>query len=127
MICASHSCVRLRSKSLSISCAWIGSSTILSGMLNPLASTSSELGSQLESASTADLSTALHQDDVLLYGIRQHIFSGFLALLHRRIGVASMVLRGVLQHRQRARVIARATIKCRRIVAIECVIYHSGR
>src|SRR3954447_1341767 len=35
MICASHSCVRLRSKSLSISCAWIGSRTILSGITSP--------------------------------------------------------------------------------------------
>ena len=38
-----------------------------------------------------------------------------------------MVLRGALQHGHRARVIARATIRCRRIVAIELATCRSGR
>jgi len=37
------------------------------------------------------------------------------------------VLRGALQHGHRARVVARATIRCRRIVAIEFATCRSGR
>jgi hypothetical protein len=48
-------------------------------------------------------------------------------LLRHRIGVAWVVLRGALQHGHRARVVARATIRCRRIVAIEFATCRSGR
>src|SRR3954454_21170914 len=48
-------------------------------------------------------------------------------LLRHRIGVAWVVLRGALQHGHRARVVARATIRCRRIVAIELATCRSGR
>ena len=50
-----------------------------------------------------------------------------LILLRHRIGVAPVVLRGALQHGHRARVVARATIRCRRIVAIEFATCRSGR
>ena len=50
-----------------------------------------------------------------------------LILLRHRIGVTWVVLRGVLQHGHRARVVARATIRCRRIVAIELATCRSGR
>src|SRR3954453_7317425 len=50
-----------------------------------------------------------------------------LILLRHRIGVAWVVLRGALQHGHRARVVARATIRCRRIVAIELATCRSGR
>src|SRR3954468_19258740 len=50
-----------------------------------------------------------------------------LILLRHRIGVVWVVLRGALQHGHRARVVARATIRCRRIVAIEFAICRSGR
>src|SRR5689334_17326710 len=50
-----------------------------------------------------------------------------LILLRHRVGVAWVVLRGALQHGHRARVVARATIKCRRIVAIELATCRSGR
>src|SRR3954463_3394597 len=50
-----------------------------------------------------------------------------LLLLRHRIGVAWVVLRGALQHGHRARVVARATIRCRRIVAIELATCRSGR
>ena len=48
-------------------------------------------------------------------------------LLRHRIGVTWVVLRGALQHGHRARVVARATIRCRRIVAIELATCRSGR
>src|SRR3954469_12691453 len=51
----------------------------------------------------------------------------YLVLLRHRIGVAWVVWRGVLQHGHRARVAARATIRCRRIVAIELATCRSGR
>src|SRR3954447_9054063 len=50
-----------------------------------------------------------------------------LFLLRHRIGVAWVVLRGALQHGHRARVVARATIRCRRIVVIELATCRSGR
>ncbi len=50
-----------------------------------------------------------------------------LLLLRHRIGVAPAVLRGVLQQGHRARVAARATIRYRRIVAIEFATCRSGR
>src|SRR3954462_13221437 len=50
-----------------------------------------------------------------------------LILLRHRIGVVTAVLRGALQQGHRARVVARATIKCRRIVAIEFATCCSGR
>ena len=48
-------------------------------------------------------------------------------LLRHRIGVAPAVLRGALQQGHRARVVARATIRCRRTVAIEFATCRSGR
>src|SRR5690242_18831393 len=39
----------------------------------------------------------------------------------------AVVLRGALQHGHRARVVARATIRCRRIVAIEFATCRLGR
>src|SRR4051812_19947493 len=48
-------------------------------------------------------------------------------LLRHRIEVAPTVLRGALQQGHRARVVARATIRCRRIVAIEFATCRSGR
>src|SRR5919107_1217306 len=56
----------------------------------------------------------------------KYIFVSLLLLRHR-IGVAWVVLRGALQHGHRARVAARATIRCRRIVAIELATWRSGR
>jgi len=53
--------------------------------------------------------------------------SRVLVLLRHRIGGAWVVLRGALQHGHRARVVARATIRCRRIVAIELATCRSGR
>src|SRR4051794_5293662 len=50
-----------------------------------------------------------------------------LFLLRHRIEGAWVVLRGALQHGHRARVVARATIRCRRIVAIELATCRSGR
>src|SRR5437763_6414201 len=50
-----------------------------------------------------------------------------LILLRHRIGVAWVVLRGALQHGHRARVVARATIRCRRIVAMGLATCRSGR
>src|SRR3954454_19582273 len=50
-----------------------------------------------------------------------------LLLLRHRIRGAWVVLRGALQHGHRARVVARATIRCRRIVAIELATCRSGR
>src|ERR1051325_3582092 len=50
-----------------------------------------------------------------------------LLLLRHRNGWTSGVLRGALQHGHRARVVARATIRCRRIVAIELATCRSGR
>src|SRR4051812_11937035 len=50
-----------------------------------------------------------------------------LLLLRHRMGVAWVVLRGALQHGHRARVVARATVRCRRIVAIELATCRSGR
>ena|SRR5215213_8381851 len=50
-----------------------------------------------------------------------------LVLLRHRIGVAWVIFRGALQHGHRARVVARATIRCRRIVAIELATCRSGR
>src|SRR4051794_27640443 len=48
-------------------------------------------------------------------------------LLRHRNGLVLLVLRGALQHGHRARVVARATIRCRRIVAIELATCRSGR
>ena len=48
-------------------------------------------------------------------------------LLRHRIGAAWVDLRGALQHGHRARGVARATIRCRRIVAIEFATCRSGR
>ena len=59
--------------------------------------------------------------------MRLFIMSSFQVLLRHRIGVAWVVLRGALQHGHRARVVARATIRCRRIVAIELATCRSGR
>src|SRR5215210_7620206 len=56
----------------------------------------------------------------------QHYDDG-LVLLRHRIGVVPAVLRGALQQGHRAKVVARATIRCRRIVAIEFVTCRSGR
>src|SRR3954463_5603261 len=53
--------------------------------------------------------------------------SRVLVLLRHRIRGAWVVLRGALQHGHRARVVARATIRCRRIVAIELATCRSGR
>src|SRR3954469_11539753 len=53
--------------------------------------------------------------------------SSVLILLRHRIGVAWVVLRGALQHGHRDRVVARATIRWRRIVAIELATCRSGR
>src|ERR1044071_9888358 len=53
--------------------------------------------------------------------------AGAFLLLRHRIGVAWVVLRGALQHGHRARVVARATIRCRRVVAIEFATCRSGR
>src|SRR3954452_7562631 len=50
-----------------------------------------------------------------------------LVLLRHRIETAGVVLRGTLQQGHRARVVARATIRCRRIVAIEFATCRSGR
>src|SRR4051794_41450820 len=50
-----------------------------------------------------------------------------LVLLRHRNGLAGAVLRGALQQGHRARVVARATIRCRRIVAIEFATCRSGR
>src|SRR3954468_9394135 len=50
-----------------------------------------------------------------------------LFLLRHRIETAELVLRGALQQGHRARVVARATIRCRRIVAIEFATCRSGR
>src|SRR5438093_13620303 len=55
------------------------------------------------------------------------IIEQLVILLRHRIGVAWVVLRGALQHGHRARVVARATIRCRRIVAIELATCRSGR
>ena len=55
------------------------------------------------------------------------ISCGILVLLRHRIGVALAVLRGALQQGHRARVVAKATIRCRRIVAIEFATCRSGR
>src|SRR6478752_3986305 len=54
-------------------------------------------------------------------------FRSLLILLRHRIGVAWVVMRGALQHGHRARVVARATIRCRRVVAIELATCRSGR
>src|SRR3954447_12828475 len=59
--------------------------------------------------------------------VRQAIIGCLLLLLRHRIGAAWVVLRGALQHGHRARVVARATIRCRRIVAIELATCRSGR
>jgi hypothetical protein len=61
------------------------------------------------------------------YVSEAEFLGGMLVLLRHRIGVASAVLRGALQHGHRARVVARATIRCRRIVAIELATCRSGR
>ena len=53
--------------------------------------------------------------------------AGDIVLLRHRIGVVWVVLRGALQHGHRARVVARATIRYRRIVAIELATCRSGR
>src|SRR4051794_22621292 len=53
--------------------------------------------------------------------------ANFLILLRHRIGGAWVVLRDALQQGHRARVVARATIRCRRIVAIEFATCRSGR
>ena len=50
-----------------------------------------------------------------------------LVLLRHRNGWTPGVLRGALQHGHRTRVVARATIRCRRIVAIEFATCRSGR
>src|SRR3954465_8031481 len=50
-----------------------------------------------------------------------------LFLLRHRIGAVTAVLGGALQQGHRARVVARATIRCRRIVAIEFATCRSGR
>src|SRR5690242_665416 len=57
----------------------------------------------------------------------RRILTYTLVLLRHRTGVAAAVLRGALQHGHRARVVARATIRCRRIVAIEFSTCRSGR
>src|SRR4051795_10189695 len=63
--------------------------------------------------------------------VRLHLDEGaverWLILLRHRIRVAPAVLRGALQQGHRARVVARATIRCRRIVAIEFATCRSGR
>src|SRR3954449_11263565 len=52
---------------------------------------------------------------------------GPVVLLRHRIETAELVLRGALQQGHRARVVARATIRYRRIVAIEFATCRSGR
>ena len=54
-------------------------------------------------------------------------FDRRLILLRHRKGRAPAVLRGALQQGHRARVVARATIRCRRTVAIEFAICRLGR
>src|SRR3954464_2231162 len=62
-----------------------------------------------------------------LQGLPPGIEIAVLLLLRHRIGVALAVLRGALQQGHRARVVARATIRCRRIVAIGLATCRSGR
>src|SRR3954454_19051386 len=50
-----------------------------------------------------------------------------IVLLRHKFEAAGVVLRGALQQGHRARVVARATIRCRRIVAIELATCRSGR
>src|SRR4051812_42411231 len=74
------------------------------------------------------ISLEIAQDDI--WQIQEHLWPGYhdrLILLRHRIGVAPTVLRGALQQGHRARVVARATIRCRRIVAIELATCRSGR
>src|SRR5690349_13019625 len=61
------------------------------------------------------------------YGSARGALSNGRSYRDHRIGVAWVVLRGALQHGHRARVVARATIRCRRIVAIEFATCRSGR
>src|SRR4051812_3216396 len=71
------------------------------------------------SLSIAVLPTRLEPPDAFLTLV--------LVLLRHRNGWAPVVLCGALQHGHRARVVARATIRCRRIVAIEFATCRSGR
>src|SRR3954447_16789625 len=67
---------------------------------------------------------------MVIYGIPGDVkgfAEGELILLRHRIGVAWVVLCGALQHGHRARVVARATMRCRRIVAIEFSTCRGGR
>src|SRR3954453_8664077 len=57
----------------------------------------------------------------------QQLMRGVLVLLRHRNGWRPRVLRGAWQHGHRARVVARATIRYRRIVAIEFATCRSGR
>src|SRR5690348_3500761 len=59
--------------------------------------------------------------------VRKQFEEQLIVLLRHRIGAAWVVLRGALQQGHRARVVARATIRCRRIVAIELATCRSGR
>src|SRR5690348_8939628 len=70
-----------------------------------------------------EINSALHK----IFPCFASLDVGRLILLRHRIGVAWVVMRGALQHGHRARVVARATIRCRRIVAIELATCRSGR
>src|ERR1044071_2436879 len=74
-----------------------------------------------------NFSSKAHTSQILQSSVPLFFSIGVIVLLRHRIGVAWVVWRGALQHGHRARVVARATIRCRRIVAIELAICRSGR
>ncbi len=69
----------------------------------------------------------LVHSSMLVPGAMTIFTSPVLLLLRHRIGVAWVVLRGALRQGDRARVVARAAIRCRRIVVIAVAIDCSGR